>query len=182
MYLVVDFEATCDDAGAVPRDEMEIIEVGACLVRDDLVTPVAEFQSFVRPVRHPQLTPFCTRLTTIRQSEVSTAPSFPEVAERWHDWVTQNAEQPIFCSWGDYDRRQLQQDVAFHDVANPLPFGHINLKRKFSEAQSLRKKLGMAQALRHVGLPLGGTHHRAIDDARNIAALLPFIFSRGPNS
>ena len=29
------------------------------------------------------------------------------------------------------------------------------------------------KALAHVGLPLVGTHHRGIDDARNIARLLP---------
>ena len=28
-YLVVDLEATCSDDGAVPRDQMEIIEIGA---------------------------------------------------------------------------------------------------------------------------------------------------------
>jgi inhibitor of KinA sporulation pathway (predicted exonuclease) len=33
----------------------------------------------------------------------------------------------------------------------------------------------MAAALRRVGLPLRGTHHRGIDDARNIARLLPWI-------
>ena len=29
-------------------------------------------------------------------------------------------------------------------------------------------------ALAQAGLPLAGTHHRGIDDARNIARLLPF--------
>ncbi|GIS61919.1 MAG: hypothetical protein CM1200mP2_41440 [Planctomycetaceae bacterium] len=33
----------------------------------------------------------------------------------------------------------------------------------------------MAAALKEVGLELRGTHHRGIDDARNIARLLPFI-------
>ena len=33
----------------------------------------------------------------------------------------------------------------------------------------------MAQALKLAGLELDGTHHRGIDDARNIARLLPFI-------
>ena len=50
------------------------------------------------------------------------------------------------------------------------------MKRAFSEAQARpRKKLGMAEALKHCGLPLEGTHHRGIDDARNIARLLPWI-------
>ncbi len=31
-FLVIDLEATCDDGGAVPRLEMETIEIGAVLV------------------------------------------------------------------------------------------------------------------------------------------------------
>ena len=50
-YLVIDLEATCDDGGAVPKREMEIIEIGAVLVDGSSWAPLAEFQSFVRPVR-----------------------------------------------------------------------------------------------------------------------------------
>jgi inhibitor of KinA sporulation pathway (predicted exonuclease) len=32
----------------------------------------------------------------------------------------------------------------------------------------------MARALQMVGLPLDGSHHRGLDDARNIAKLLPW--------
>ena len=55
-YLVIDLEATCDDQGGVPRHEMEIIEIGAVLVAADTLAPLDEWQSFVRPVRHPELT------------------------------------------------------------------------------------------------------------------------------
>ncbi|GHT86553.1 hypothetical protein AGMMS49960_14700 [Betaproteobacteria bacterium] len=34
---------------------------------------------------------------------------------------------------------------------------------------------GMVKALELAGLPLTGDHHRGIDDARNIAMLLPFV-------
>jgi len=52
---------------------------------------------------------------------------------------------------------------------------HLNLKRRFAARQGLRKPVGMAGALRKAGLELAGTHHRGIDDARNIARLLPLI-------
>jgi inhibitor of KinA sporulation pathway (predicted exonuclease) len=41
-YLVVDLEATCDGAGAMPRAEMEIIEIGAVLVHGEQLTVVEE--------------------------------------------------------------------------------------------------------------------------------------------
>ena len=37
-YLVIDLEATCDDAGAVPKREMEIIEIGAVWVEGGVVS------------------------------------------------------------------------------------------------------------------------------------------------
>jgi 3'-5' exoribonuclease 1 len=63
-----------------------------------------------------------------------------------------------------------------------VPFGadHLNIKRRFTEELGLNKKLGMHEALELVGLPLVGTHHRGIDDARNIARLLPFALGRPP--
>ena len=50
-YLVIDLEATCDNGGRVPRDEMEIIEIGGVLVDHETLEPIDEFASFVRPVR-----------------------------------------------------------------------------------------------------------------------------------
>lgn len=172
-YLVVDLEATCSKDGTVPKHEMEIIEIGAVMVRAADLRPIDEYQSFVRPVRHPQLTPFCTRLTSIEQSDVDAAPVFPDVLEAVATWASGFAS-PLFCSWGDYDRKQLQSDCAHHRV--PYPFGadHLNIKQAFAERRGLKKAPGMARALKDVGLPLLGTHHRGIDDARNIAKLLPY--------
>lgn len=177
-YVVIDVEATCDDRGTVPRHEMEIIEVGAVLVSARSLEPVDEFQSFVRPARHPVLTAFCTGLTSIRQEDVDAAPAFPEVFERLTTWIYAHDAPFAFASWGDYDRKQFQQDCRHHGVRYTLPAEHLNVKEQFSARLGIRKKLGMAQALAHAGLPLDGTHHRGIDDARNIARLLPYALGR----
>jgi inhibitor of KinA sporulation pathway (predicted exonuclease) len=51
---------------------------------------------------------------------------------------------------------------------------HINLKKQF--ASVFRTKVcGMERALAHAGLLLDGTHHRGIDDARNIAKLANLV-------
>lgn len=181
-YLVVDLEATCDDAGAVPREQMEIIEIGAVLVAGDSLDPIADWQSFVRPQRHPELTSFCTELTSITQAQVDASPPFPEVLDAFCSWwgalVRSGHGAPIFCSWGDYDRKQFKQDCMHHGLKYPLPARHINVKGEFSKALGSSRKFGMAGALKKVGLPLVGTHHRGIDDARNIAKLLPWALGR----
>jgi hypothetical protein len=80
-YLIVDLEATCSDDGSVLRHEMEIIEIGAVLQNAKTFEIESQFQTFVRPVRHPRLTAFCTELTGIRQDMVAAAPLFPEALE-----------------------------------------------------------------------------------------------------
>lgn len=82
----------------------------------------------------------------------------------------------VFCSWGDYDFKQLQQDSDFHGLPFPIGAPHCNVKRQFAERQNLAKKPGLGEAIRLAGLKFGGTHHRGIDDARNIACLLPYAF------
>lgn len=176
--LVIDLEATTSDDRSLPKHEMETIEIGAVLVELASLATADEHQTFVRPVRHPRLLPFCTELTRITQAMVDGAPGFPEALRATCErLVWPHPGQTVFGSWGDYDDRQLRQDCAYHRIPFPLP-PHVNLKRRFSEALGLPKKLGMADALAHVGLPLIGTHHRGIDDARNIARLLPWILGR----
>ncbi|MEZ4464729.1 MAG: 3'-5' exonuclease [bacterium] len=178
-YLVIDLEATCDDGGLVPRDQMEIIEIGAVLVDAATLTPQASFQTFVRPVRHPVLTPFCRALTSIEQAQVDDAPGFPEALAALAAFMGAGPP-PLFCSWGRYDRGQFELDARFHGVALPFGGDHLNLKQAFSDRLGSRKLFGMHRALARVGLPLIGTHHRGIDDARNIATLLPFCVGACP--
>ena len=174
-YLVVDLEATCCDRNTIPREESEIIEIGAVLVEGRTLRPVAEFQTFVRPVVHPTLTPFCTELTTITQADVDPAPAFPAAAAR----LAAFGADALFCSWGAYDRNQLAADARRHGIAPPLGPEHMNIKERFAEAEGSRKR-GNRDALARVGLVATGTHHRGIDDARNIARLLPFVLGRVP--
>jgi len=172
-YLVIDLEATTSNDGTLPRDEMETIEIGAVLVRAITLAVEAEFQSFVRPVRHPTLTPFCTQLTGITQGMLADAPEFPEALESLRQAMLVGRWGVIWGSWGLFDDTQLRRDCAFHDVTYPMP-EHMNLKNVFSAAQGRRKRYGMSKALRLCGLPLEGAHHRALDDAKNIAQLLPW--------
>jgi inhibitor of KinA sporulation pathway (predicted exonuclease) len=170
-YLIVDLEATCSDDGAVPRHEMEIIEIGAVMQGSRTFEVESEFQTFVRPVRHPELTGFCTALTGITQEQVDGAPLFREALEAMKEWMYAFGDS-LFCSWGDYDRNQFLQDCDFNRVAYPFRSGHLNLKAEFSRALGMKKRLGIAAALRHLGMGFEGSHHRGLDDARNIARIV----------
>lgn len=179
--IVVDLEATCSQDGTVPRDAMEIIELGAVALDVATMEPLGEFQSFVRPVRHPRLTPFCTELTTITQEEVDRAPGFVAMRDAFAAWL-EGFEDAVMASWGAYDKQQLARDCAYHGVAYPFSEAHVNVKAEFSAALGTRKRFGMAAALRKLQLPLDGTHHRGIDDARNIARIARWLVLGGASA
>ncbi|MCP2339551.1 3'-5' exonuclease [Actinomadura rupiterrae] len=175
-YLnVVDVEATCWE-GRRPQDQVsEIIEIGLCVV--DLLARerVEKHRILVRPERS-RVSEFCTQLTGLTQDEVDTGISFPEACallEREH-----SAHTRTWASWGDYDRKQFERQTASVGVRYPFGRRHVNTKALWSEAHGLRRKLGMAGALEHAGLPLEGRHHSGADDAWNIAALVLRLVQR----
>jgi len=176
-FLVVDLEATCDDTNDgtsdFARSEMETIEIGAVMVNATSLKVVDEFQAFVRPIIHTELRDFCKNLTSIQQADVDAADTFPSVFNAFLLWASQ-FEDYLFCSWGKYDSKQLEQDCSLHNIPFPLNT-HFNIKLAFSAAQDTKKRFGLDQALNKLNLELEGTHHRGIDDARNIAKILPYI-------
>jgi inhibitor of KinA sporulation pathway (predicted exonuclease) len=174
FYLIVDLEATCCDQGTIPREEMEIIEIGAVMLNGGDLEIAAAFQRFVKPVRHPRLTPFCMKLTSIQQRDVDQAQPFSQVLSELVDWVAPYPNH-LFCSWGDYDRKQLEQDCRFHKLPFPFPDNHWNIKQAFSDYMGTRKRFGVGRALRKLGIERVGTAHRGIDDAHNIAAILRYM-------
>jgi inhibitor of KinA sporulation pathway (predicted exonuclease) len=176
-FMVLDLEATCCDRKTIKRHEMEIIEIGAVMVESQNLTSVSEFQTFIKPVRYPILTKFCKQLTSISQEQVDKAPMYREGIGHFKAWMDRY-QSFIFGSWGDYDREQFEQDSRFHKIPYPIESEHINLKQLFTTNQDLKKRYGMAKAMDLADIQLEGTHHRGIDDARNIAKLMPYVLGR----
>lgn len=174
-WLVIDLEATTDDGGW-PIGEMEIIEIGASLVNRE-GRELDHFQRFVRPLRRPLLTPFCRQLTHITQANIDSAAPLSEVWPTFERWLGQHRPRlEGWASWGDYDRRQLEQEwqhLQLQSALSQVP--HINLKQRFAKARQLHKPMGLNSALQLAGLQFNGQQHRALEDARNTARLLPLI-------
>jgi RNA:NAD 2'-phosphotransferase (TPT1/KptA family)/inhibitor of KinA sporulation pathway (predicted exonuclease) len=175
VLLLVDLEATCWERSEHRADEMETIEIGALRIEPGS-QQAREFQCFVRPVRHPLLSDFCRRLTSITQAEVDPAEPFPAAFARFLAWAGP-LDSVLFASWGEYDARQFQRDCRVHGVAYPFE-RHWNVKRAVGRVRG-RRPAGMAEVLAELGLTLDGTHHRGLDDARNIARILAHVFGDG---
>lgn len=175
LLNVVDIEATCWAGDPPPGQVSEIIEIG--LTEVDLASGerVGKHRLLVRP-RRSAVSPFCTELTGLTQAEVDGGVDFAEACRQLA--VEHRAGSRPWASWGDYDRRQFTRQCGATGV--PYPFGrrHWNAELVFTRAHGLRKRPGMAQALRIADLPLEGRHHRGADDAWNIAALVLHLTGR----
>jgi inhibitor of KinA sporulation pathway (predicted exonuclease) len=176
LLNVVDVEATCWE-GRVPAGSVsEIIEIGLTVIDLDRVERVAKHRILVRPTSS-RVGEFCTELTGLTQAEVDTGLPFAEACRLL---VTEHrARARPWASWGDYDRRQFARQCAATGVEYPFGAEHANAKALFAETYGLKRRPGMAEALRIAGLPLEGRHHRGEDDAWNIAALLLDLVGRG---
>lgn len=169
LLNVIDVEATCWEGGPPPGQRNEIIEIGLTTVDLAARRRLAKHRIMVRP-EHSTVSDFCTRLTGITPAEADTGVSF---AEACRILVTEHdARTRPWASWGDYDRHQFTRQCQATGTDYPLGPDHTNAKLAFTAAFNLRKRPGMAEALKLAGLPLEGRHHRGDDDSWNIAALI----------
>ncbi|KQB54010.1 exonuclease [Pseudomonas endophytica] len=174
-WLVIDLEATTDDGGW-PLEEMEVIEIGASIVTR-AGREIDHFQRFIRPQRRPLLTAFCRQLTHITQANIDHASPTKHVWGQFERWLGQHLPKlEGWASWGDYDRKQLEQEWQQKQLNSALEhLPHTNLKQLFANARQLKHPLGLNSALQLAGMQFSGQQHRALEDARNTARLLPLV-------
>ena len=175
--FIVDFEATCGPG--VSASDIEIIEFGGILL------PLAQavdpeqgvpFHQYIKPIKNPKLTRFCTKLTGVTQSDVNDAEEFLSVMSVITDWFSElqvSMSKTLFTSWSPFDGQQLKRECLHNDI--PCPFLHfLDLQHCFKQTQQQSTMHSVSKALEIVGLEFEGRQHSAIDDARNTARLLPY--------
>ncbi len=154
---------------------MEIIEIG-CVLTNRLGAVLDSRSFIVRPVRQPILSVFCTELTNITQAMVDSAPTLPNAIAQMDTWLDDTGPDLLWCSWGNYDLNHLKAQCTLDNAdSRLLHLSHLNLKKLWRLTTKQRKKTSLASALAYHGLTFDGQPHRGIDDARNIARLLPFL-------
>ena len=173
--VVVDIEATCWDGKNPEGMENDIIEVGICLL-DVNTGELSDNRGILVKPERSVVSPFCTELTTITQEMVdSEGISFKEAcAILKKEYLTQSR---AWASFGAYDLKQFQRQCTAMNIGHPFGPSHINVKTLFALKKQLGHEEGMAGALALLDIPLEGTHHRGIDDAKNIAKILRWILT-----
>ena len=109
-YLVLDFEATCDERKQ-PKPQ-EIIEFPVLKVNARTFKTESVFHTYVLPTVNPILTPFCTEITGITQDMIAGKPSLAEVLRSLHAWMESNGlldprVSSCFVTCGDWDLKTM---------------------------------------------------------------------------
>ncbi|VBB28834.1 unnamed protein product [Acanthocheilonema viteae] len=110
-FLVLDFEATCEE-GIKIMPHQEIIEFPVIQLSGENLEEVGRFHRYVRPTERPILTSFCTDLTGIVQETVANQETLPDVLNAFDKWLIDsnliNADRSMkslftFITCGDWD-------------------------------------------------------------------------------
>ncbi|TYA78605.1 3'-5' exonuclease [Seonamhaeicola marinus] len=168
--IIIDLEATCWN-GEIPKGQVnEIIEIGICVL-DTVSGIISKNKGILIKPERSKVSTFCTELTTITQELLDDKGiSFTEAcSELREDYQAKNY---TWASYGAYDLNMMKRQCKFRGEEYPLSQDHINVKELVFKTKGLSKKVGMNGALKQLNMELEGTHHRGVDDAKNIAKIL----------
>jgi inhibitor of KinA sporulation pathway (predicted exonuclease) len=175
QIVIIDVEATCWERKHPEGVDSEIIEVGVCLLNVNTGEITDNRGILVKPERS-EISPFCTSLTTITPELVAEQGiSFKDACAILRKEY--QAQSRAWASFGAFDLKQFQRQCAATGVGYLFGPSHVNVKTLFALKKKLVHEEGMAGALAILQIPLEGTHHRGIDDAKNIAKILNWILN-----
>ena len=178
-YVILDLEATCWEGNPAGRIQ-EIIEIGAVRL-DRYGRELSQFEAFVRPIHYPSLSIYCKNLTGITQDNVDKAPPFASVGSTFIDWVEDADSHTRICSWGDKDRDLLLSHCREFRLDTDWMDDYVDLKAEYHHIRNIQKKIGLKKALLREDLEFDGAHHRAFDDASNLARLFVKYIDEWPH-
>lgn len=185
QYIVLDFEANC--SGDQVRDH-EIIEFPGVLVNAETGQTISEFRTFVKMIKHKQLSEFIKDLTHITDEELQNGMTWSESLSEFEAWckthnVTPDNTTMVTC--GDWDLKTMLSNQLSVSHTELTPFLNelfgcwTNMKASFRNAMGNHRMIGMDGMLTELGIPLVGHHHSGIDDCRNIAKICRVLHDKG---
>lgn len=179
--LVIDLERNCGKG--IFKNDMRLIEVGACIVDLHSHEVVGEFGSLIDP--NCELGDRIKKITKINNEELLGAPSFEVVNRKLINFLnkTTNGEPAIFCSWGGSDYRMYKDECNYFNIEYPFHinknYHHFDFGHAFRVRQGFQKSVGsisLNDAISLSSIVPEVNRHRALYDARDTAKLTSFIF------
>ncbi|KAK1286706.1 putative exonuclease domain-containing protein [Acorus calamus] len=178
--------------------KVEILEFPVVMIDARTMSFAGSFHRFVRPVRMSE-----KRINEYVKGKYGrmgvdgvwhdTAITFKEMLREFEVWMTEHAlwkkeiggplQRAAFVTCGNWDvKTKIPQQCRDSDMKLPPYFMEwINLKDMFLNFYNVKEDQakGMMPMMRQLQIPLEGSHHLGIDDAKNIARLLQRMLADG---
>ncbi len=173
-YIVLDLEWNQCPAGKAAENALlrfEIIEIGAVKL-DESLALTDRFHEVIRPQVYRELHYKTKEIISLRAIDFANARSFPEVAEDFFAWCGEDA---VFCTWGTADLTELQNNLAYHQMASPFPFPllYYDIQKIFSITYEDRKsRRSLEHAVDFLGIPKTIPFHSALSDAHYTSLIM----------
>lgn len=175
MLMILDQECSFANHWKREENKSELLELGAVAV-DKNYEIQSTFNSYVKPIFHPNLSEECLELLGDIQAKVDTAPGFNTVMKRFDEWV-QSSNVDKIASWGISDRTFiLKQLEKYNLTSTTFELEYIDLKKAFRKSRPVKiKPVGLRKAAEIVGAEIVEPQHSALNDAITTLNILKLI-------
>lgn len=166
-YIVFDLEwnqCPGGKADSIEEFPFEIIEIGAVKL-DEAFHQVDEFQRLVRPQVYKQMHYAISEVTHMKMRELQqNGERFPEAVAEFLEWCGPEA---VYCTWGSMDLMELQRNMDFYKIGNPLPrpLFYYDVQKLYGLFYREGARLSLDGVVSELGLLEERPFHRALTDA-----------------
>lgn len=173
-YVVMDLEWNQCPQGKDrenPRLPFEIIEIGAIKLNENK-EEIGRFQEVIRPLVYRKLHYRTKEVIPLRQEEFNGARTFSPVVRDFFKWCGEDCK---FVTWGSLDLNELQRNMDYYRIKNPLPqpLFYYDLQKMFSILYDDGKsRIALEDAVDYLQLEKPIPFHRAFDDTYYTAEVM----------
>jgi inhibitor of KinA sporulation pathway (predicted exonuclease) len=173
-YIVLDLEWNQCPYGKEkenPRLPFEILEIGAIKMTETKEI-IGTFQETICPVVYRQLHFRTKEIVDYSMEELKTSRKFPEVIRDFFAWC---GDDYMLCTWGPSDLPELQRNLDFHRIENPLPkpLFYYDVQKLFSILYDDGKvRRSLEHAVEDLRIEKTNPFHRAFDDTYYTAEVM----------
>jgi len=173
-YIICDIECTCWAHNDPQKSDHETIEIG-CVFLDEKFNKLKQVDFYTWPKYSQTVSEYCTDLTGISyKTLILNAIPFSIAIKNIVKEIDVDINDVVFCSWGKFDKSQLEKDCDRWNTSFPFSDEHINIKQLFLDTFKI-KRAGLQKAVRMLGLRFNGSPHNALDDANMTAEVFKLL-------
>lgn len=178
IIVIYDTEATCwgkadgtSSWWSEDWQEPEIIQISAIKVETSNFTEVGEpFDVFIKPTINPELSPYCTALTSITDERLDNEGlSFLEASKRFNAYCSAHTPHSY---GGDHTVMNYNREELYKLEADIVAFTGANIRELFLKLDPATKGVNSGALSAHFQLAFKANQHYALDDCRSINASL----------